>query len=167
MAADKTESQWRLAAGSMAIVGSVAEVSGAMLEKVPMSANRVAVGLRSVFKPSLLKATARWLGAAGGIIMAAWDGVKAWDEFHKDHNFVAGGYAASSILGIIITYGFWASWNPVALVILVAIFALTAWLLEKYKDNKLQSWLEQCVFGNGDHYKTAQMEQQEFALAVK
>jgi hypothetical protein len=138
-----------------------------MLEKVPMSTSRIAIGMRTLITPKGLLITARWLGAAGGVIMAGWDTWKAREEMTKGHTTVAWLYRGSAALGIAITIGFWFSWNPLIMVILVAGFALVAWLLEKYKDNKLQSWLEQCVFGNGEHYKTAQMEQQEFALAIK
>ena len=53
MAADKTEAQWRLAAGGMAIAASICEVSGAMMEKMPIMSGRVAMGLRTVIKPEI------------------------------------------------------------------------------------------------------------------
>jgi hypothetical protein len=168
MAADKTEAKWRLAAGGMAIAASVCEVSGAMLEKMPITSGRVAMGLRTVIKPRYLLSFARWLGAAAGVIMAGWDAYKAWDEtFNKGNITVGAMYGASSILGLVLTWGFLASWNPLILIILVAGFVLVAWLLEKYKENKLQSWLEQSIFGKGEHYPNAQLEQQEFAQAIK
>ena len=97
----------------------------------------------------MLNLASRVLGAAGGVIMAAWDVLKAFEAFQKGQTGVGFLFVGSAILGIAVTIGFMFAWNPLLMVILVASFVLVAWLLEKFKDNKIQTWMEQCIFGEG------------------
>ena len=57
--------------------------------------------------------------------MAGWDLWDAHKEAAKGHATVAWLYRGSAVLGLALTLGFWFSWNPLLLVILVA--GLTFW----------------------------------------
>lgn len=167
MAADKTEAWSRLAAGALAIVGSVCEISGLALEKVPSFASETSAGIRALLAPQRLLLASRVLGVVAGVIMAGWDFWKGVEAIEQHKLSLGGLYFSSTILGLAVTYGFLVSWNPLVLVVLVAAFVFIAWLLEKYKDNKLQSWLERCIFGKSEQYSNAALEQREFTLALK
>lgn len=167
MAADEFEAWSRLAAGMLSIAGTVCEVGDAMMPKLPRYASSLAAGKTWPKLLPFLEGAGRVLGVMGGLIMAAWDLYKAYDELKKGNRVVATLYVGSFALGLAVTIGFFLSWNPVLMLILVACLVLVAWLLETYKDNKLQSWLEQCIFGKGAHYASAELERREFALALK
>lgn len=168
MAADKTESRSRLAAGALAIAGSVCEVSAAVVGKLPEFASVAARGASSWrIAHTFLGVAGKALGALGGAIMAWQDYKKGQEEAAKGHSGVAWLYRGSAALGVIVTIGFLCLWHPVLMIVLVAAFVVVAWFLEKLKDNKLQSWLEQCIFGTGTHYSDAKLEMDEFELALK
>lgn len=168
MAADKTESRSRLAAGALAIAGSVCEVSAAVVGKLPGFASAAARGASSWrVAHALLGVAGKALGVIGGVIMAGWDFAKGVDAAVKGQIGTAALYFGSALLGAVVTIGFLLLWNPVLMIVLVAAFVLVAWFLEKLKDNKLQSWLEQCIFGKGTHYPDAKLEMDEFELALK
>ena len=167
MAADKTESRSRLAAGALAIAGSVCEVSAAVVGKLPGFASSIARGSSSWGATKVLAAMGKILGVFGGWLMAGLDIWKAYLEFQRDNLGVMGLYIGSAALGFVIAWGFAALWHPVLMIVLVAAFVVVAWFLEKLKDNKLQSWLEQCIFGKGTHYPDAKLEMDEFELALK
>lgn len=168
MAADRTESRSRLAAGALAIAGSVCEVSAAVVGKLPGFASTAARGASWWSAAAkVLTVAGKALGALGGAIMVWWDHSKAQEEAAKGHTGIAWLYRGSAVLGAIVTIGFLWLWHPIVMIVLVAALVLVAWFLEKYKDNKLQSWLEQCVFGKGTHYPDAKLEMDEFELALK
>jgi hypothetical protein len=53
--------------------------------------------------------------------------------------------------------------------VLVVLLFGVAYLIEIYKDNKVQDWLERCVFGiapKADHYPNSKKEMAELKLAI-
>ena len=167
LATDKAESRWRLTAGALAIIGSVAEVTGKVIEGLPKFAAAEAAGATWAIAPRMLNLASRALGGIGGAIMAIWDFMKGQEAIEKGQIGVGWLYRASGVLGLVVTAGFLFSWNPLLMVMLVAAFVLVAWLLEKFKDNKIQTWLEQCIFGTGKHYYSFEDEMKEYELAIK
>lgn len=168
LAADKNEARWRLGAGVLAISGSILEISGAATSKLPRFTEIPAEGLLRVSKSEVLALSGRVLGALGGVIMAGWDLWKAYDEGVNKKNWGIGAlFLGSAALGGLAALGFFLVWNPLTMVILVAALVILTLFLEKYKDNKIQTWLEQCIFGKGKRYDDAKMEMDEFALALK
>ena len=167
MAGDKVESKWRLRAGGVAIAATLIEITGAAVKKLPAFSSTLTRGTLGLLSAERLLLVSRVLGVAGGVIMAFWDSKKAWEEWGKGHVQVAGLYAVSASLGLAVTIGFFFSWCPLVMIVLVGCLVLVAWYLEKKKDNKLQSWLEQCIFGKGERYATSKLELDELNLALK
>jgi hypothetical protein len=52
------------------------------------------------------------------------------------------------------------------LILLVVTFVLVAYWLETTKDNAIQSWLENCIFGIGNTYKDGNFEMKELSRAL-
>jgi hypothetical protein len=167
MAADKTEARWRLRAQGLAIVASMCEIMGAAVDRLPALSAGLARGTGGLVTAERLLGIGRGLGALGGIIMAFWDARKAWEESQKGHTPVASLYLGSAALGLVVTIGFASMWNPLLLTLLVLALVTVTWILEKVKDNKLQSWLEQCIFGKAPNYPDSQTEMAAFELALK
>ena len=167
LAADQSESRGRLIAGALAIAGTVCEVGEKAIGKLPTFVSAAAEGLRWGHVPQYLGVAGKALGALGGVIMAGWDFYKASESFQEGEAKVGLLFVGSGVIGALVTYGFLSAWNPLLMLVLMAVFVLVAVFLEKYKDNKLQSWLEQCVFGRGKHYVDAQIEMKEFEISLK
>lgn len=168
LAADKNEARWRMGAGVLAVGGSVLEIAGAATSKLPRFTEVPTQGLWRLSASESLALGGRVLGAVGGLIMAVWDARKAYDEGINKKNWGVGAlYLGSAVLGGIAAIGFFMVWNPLLMIVLVAALVIVTLILEKVKDNKLQTWLEQCVFGKGQRYGDAKLEMDEFALALK
>jgi hypothetical protein len=167
MAADKTEARWRLRAQGLAIAATVCEITGAAVDRLPALSAALARGTGGLVTAERLLGIGRGLGALGGVIMAFWDLKKAWEEHQRGQDLVAGLYLGSAVLGLALTIGFLYVLNPFLLAFLAMALVTVTWALEKVKDNKLQSWLEQCIFGKAPNYPDSQVEMAEFELALK
>jgi hypothetical protein len=167
MAADKTEARWRLRAQGLAIAATVCEITGAAVDRLPVFSAALARGTGGLATAATFLKIGRRLGALGGIIMAFWDLKKAWQESQRGKGLVASLYLGSAVLGLTLSIGFLLALNPFLLASLVISLVTVTWALEKVKDNKLQSWLEQCIFGRAPNYPDSQLEMAEFKLALK
>lgn len=180
---DKAEAQWRLGAGSLAVVGTIAEVIGTAIGNAAQANLRWAQGLKVVNVGWFLRTfTGKVLGTIGAAIMAVWDGMKAVEEAKKDNFEIASLYLASAGFGLAVAFcltfdagmkaagavGMWLGLGgamPIV-VLLVAAFLVTAYFLETSKDNAIQSWLENCIFGIGNSYKDGELEMKELKKAL-
>jgi hypothetical protein len=104
--------------------------------------------------------------------MAAMDFKKASQVSQEKQYGLAWAYRASGVLGIsaalLIGWGTYAGATGIGLVLVVLFFGV-AYLIEIYKDNKVQDWLERCVFGiapKADHYPNSKKEMAELKLAI-
>lgn len=167
----------------MELLGTIAEVIGTAIGNAAQANLRWAQGLKVVNVGWFLRTfTGKVLGTIGAAIMAVWDGMKAVEEAKKDNFEIASLYLASAGFGLAVAFcltfdagmkaagavGMWLGLGgamPIV-VLLVAAFLVTAYFLETSKDNAIQSWLENCIFGIGNSYKDGELEMKELKKAL-
>lgn len=174
MAQDKTDAAVRLGAGIAAIAGTMAEVSGHALQKLPEFFPRMGEGMRRlVGVGKALQFSGRILGLVGAVVVAVMDGVKGFEEYQRGEYGMMKLYFASAVTGTVLGYLLFisASLGPVGIVVLVVTliaFIVITVLIEKNKDNKLQEWLSRCLWGTAaDKYNDIAFEEQQLAAAFK
>jgi hypothetical protein len=165
MSHEAKEASWRLQAGTMAFWGTVGDVAGQGLEKATPYIPRFGRGFAS-----FIASSAQWLGKRAGFvgawIMAGWDVTKAWESGVKGQYGMAALYLSSSFLGAYIGYLALAGMIPFAgWIAILALIGITL-LIEFFKDNKIQEWLENGYWGK-KQYKTADDELKQLEMAVR
>ncbi|MDI1258278.1 hypothetical protein [Aquabacterium sp.] len=166
MAHEKGEALQRMAAGMMALGGTMGELFALGLSKLPLLSSR--------FGPSLV-AKAEWLGLGGRVVgfigamvMAGWDFYHAYKENQKGNAGMAFLYGTSAIFGVGLAVAMWLGFTGFGL-ILLGILIVIAVAIEYFKNNKVQDWLERCLWGtakNAERYKTLEEEMAEFKKAT-
>lgn len=167
MSHEAKEASWRLQAGTLAFWGTVADVAGQglALEKTAAYIPKFGRGFASFIANS-----AQWLGKRAGFIgawiMAGWDFIKGIDSAIKGQFGMMALYFASSGLGFYIGYLAVAGLIPFAgWIAILALIGITL-LIELFKDNKVQEWLENGYWGR-KQYKTADDELKQLEMAVR
>ncbi|MDI1258280.1 T6SS effector BTH_I2691 family protein [Aquabacterium sp.] len=163
MAQEKAETHQRLRAGQVALAGTITELVGTGLGKVVVVIPR--------FGPGLAKA-AEWialggrvLGLCSALVMAGWDLLQARENYRKGHPGIALAYVGSAILGGLVAAVLWFGWTGIGL-ILIGLLMVVACIIEYVKNNKLQDWLERCLWGRGsERYKTLEEEMAQLKAA--
>lgn len=166
MSHQQAEADMRMAAGVMAFGGGIAELTGMGLEKAaPLFARRA----RQI---ELLSTGAKFLGKglgiAGGLVMAYWD-LKASDAAETEGQYgLARMYTASAALGVGAALALMFGWTGVGLILVGLLISVTV-LIEFFKDNKVQDWLERCAWGKGpgQRYPTVEVSMRELDLALQ
>ena len=109
--------------------------------------------------------------------MAVWDGIRGWQEIQEGNGWVGGLFFASGASSLI-AMGMFAGWFGTAVaglsttgigIVLVVLVIAIAILIEIFKDNKIQDWMERCYFGKFDEdgrYHDPKRELNELKLAL-
>lgn len=162
---EQKEAQQRLWAGIAAFTGTISETVGQGLEKIQHIVPRYAAGFR--WAGTLLKLAGKTVGIAGALIMAWWDFLKAVDAKHEKQYSLMWAYGGSAVLGLAAAAALLAGWTGVGL-ILVALLIAVAVFIEYFKDNKIQDWLERCVWGHGPapRYRDVKEEMEQLRIAA-
>ena len=157
---EKSETQMRMRAGVMALGGTIAELTGMGMEKIVRVVPRFARGVTHVLA-RWLKLLGRLVGIAGGLIMAWWDvslGRKMSAEGRSGLAFLYFSSAAIG-LGIALVLVSTSALASLTCLILAALMIAITVLIEYLKDDKVQDWLERCVWGVGGYEKFASAEE--------
>ncbi len=140
---ERMEAKLRMVAGIGSLAGTTAETVGKALE------NYFAQRPGGLSVANRLVVVGRVTTAAAGVVMAVLDGVKGVQELLDGSHAVGALYVISAGLGFAVLYFAGSSstlpgigWIAAVLLIGVAVF------IELLKDNKLQDWLERCLWGN-------------------
>jgi hypothetical protein len=168
MEGDKSEAGWRLAAGCLALSGTLIESLGVVFKNMappPLPNARFLSGRALAGKALVLGGKA--LGLVGGVIMGVWDFIKMFEEFSKKNNNTAWLFAASGTLGIAVAVMFAFGIFNVFTLLAVAAFLITAYFLEKAKSTAIQTWLENSIFGSINIYTDGEKEMKEYKLAIQ
>ncbi len=163
---EKSEAQKRLWAGTMALIGTISEAVGHGVGKMAQHVPKFAQSWTR-YGAIFLKGLGKTLGIAGAVLMAAMDLKQAAEARAAGQTGMVWLYGTSALVGVLAAVAFAASWTGVGL-ILVAILMIGALCIEYFKDNKVQDWLERCVWGKGPdpQYKTLEEEMQELKVAT-
>ena len=165
MSHEADEASWRLRAGVVAFGGTIAEMAGVGLEKMGKISFRF--GRQFGFLGETLGKVGRFAGIAGAVLMAGFDGWNFYKNLRDGNTGIAFLYLSSAVVGGLIVGALLLSWTGIG-ILLVAILIAISILIEIFKNNKVQDWLERCVWGKNskDRYQTLDQERQQFKLAI-
>ena len=165
MANDKSEAQWRLRAGVVALGGTIVEQLGNGLTKLAAIAPRLGAGLKWVGQ--LFSLGGRIVGLGGALIMAAWDAKQAVTNMNEGNRGAGIAYAVSAAVGLGVAGCLLVGWTGIGLILVLLLMAVAV-LIEYIKDNKMQEWLKRCVWGKltTERYPDAEVEIRELRLAT-
>jgi hypothetical protein len=167
MSHEAQEATWRLRAGTTALVGTITELSGLALEKMGVkTVLKMGKGLE-VLATDGIKVIGKGLGIAGAVVMAGFDiyqGISNWREGNRGVGVL---YGISGMAGLAAAVFLAAGATGVGLV-LVLILVAVGFLIESMKDNKVQDWLERCIWGTAlsNRYQNSFDEMAELKSAL-
>ena len=164
MAHEKDEAAWRLRAGLGALGGTIAELIGKAMGELGTVIPRFGQGWIAL-GGSLLTIFGKTAGIGGALIMAWWDWRQAKANFAEGNTGAGIAYVTSAGLGLA-TAGVLLFGPPLIGLVLVVLLLAVAVLIEYFKDNKVQDWLERCVWGKSQHYPNVETEMRELRLAT-
>lgn len=172
---EANENIWRYRTGVVALAGTLAETTGRWSESAASTGSRYAVRIERTIG-TWLRAGGKALGIGAGVVIAVWD-VKRGRQEVQEGNAVGYLYFASAGATILAmaAFGGWLGASIAGLsatgvgIVLVVLAVVIAVLIEVFKDNKVQDWLERCYFGvfdPGDRYQDLVLEMNELETAV-
>lgn len=163
---EKSEAQHRLRAGTLALIGTITEVVGTGTSKMTQYVPKLAQSWTR-YGSTFLKYAGKGLGIAGAVIMAAMDAKQVQEARAAGQTGMAWLYGTSAVAGVLAAAAFAFGWTGFGL-ILVGVLMIIALCIEYFKDNKVQDWLERCVWGKGPDtpYKTFEEEMTELKAAT-
>jgi hypothetical protein len=172
MAHETEEVRWKRRAAWMGFLGTVTETTMIAVGKMPPLALRSAQGLtaaRAVLQgAALFKWAGKFAGAAAGIIVAFTDYKHAEEEASQGNMGLAILYGASALTGAVLAVGLLAGFvtGGIAIVLLIVLVALAV-VIELFKDNKIQDWLERTLWGiEGDRHGSMEAEMRQLEVAI-
>jgi hypothetical protein len=161
MTHETEEVKWKLCAAWMGLAGTIVETTSVAVGKMPALTLRAAHGITAarlaVWAAGGLKIVGRAAGALAGVIVAITDAQHAWEERQQKNWGMFTLYAASAGVGAVLAFGVGLGLltGGVAIVLFIVLVALAV-LIELFKDNKIQDWLERTLWGiEGDAYRTS------------
>jgi len=162
----KSESLRRVYAQSAQLIGAAAAAIEVGLTKFVIPIMQYGRGVVSIFK-SLAGFAGKLFGIGGSLAMGLWDLWRAGTELSEKNYSGTIAFAVSGALGIAATVLLaigWTGWG------LLAVIALIAWsfIMSHLIDNKLQDWLERCVWGSltQKRYNDLTLELDELKVAA-
>lgn len=167
MAHEANENAWRYSTSIAALAGTLAETTGKWSKSAATVGNRLARSMERYIGKAL-RVIGKGIGIGAGVVMAVWDFVRGWKEIQEGDGVVGWLYIGSGVLGLsaMVAFGLAATGVGIVLVVLVIVIAV---LIEVFKDNKVQDWLERCYFGRfepAERYQNAELEMSELNIAV-
>ncbi|WP_284337935.1 T6SS effector BTH_I2691 family protein [Comamonas sp. NoAH] len=173
MAHEKNENQGRYLAGCAALAGTLADTIDKWSTSAAEAGSRAGRFIQK-YCSRVLQYAAKALGFVAGAAMTIWDSYRGYQEFKEGNYAVAWLYAGSATVSLVAVLSFTklgalifgAAATGVG-IILVVLAVLIAVLIEIFKDNKIQDWLERCYFGLFDKYSDLNIEMQELDIALK
>lgn len=167
MSHDATEATWRLRAGTSALVGTITELSGSALEKMGVKA-MLKLGKGLEFSGTrLLQGFGKALGIAGAMVMAWFDWQKGEEAAAEGQHGIKWAYRASAAMGLLAAACLLLGATGIGLILVAAVIVIGLFI-EYNKDNKVQDWLERCVWGKGPsvRYQTKDEEIAQLKVAL-
>lgn len=174
MAHEANENQWRFHTALAGLAGTLAETTGKWSKSAATVGSRYAIRLEQTIG-RWLRIGGKALGIVAGVVMAIWDGVRGWQEIREGNGvgWLYIGSAAGSLVATVMFTGWAATLLGIGVatgigIILVVLVIVIAVLIEVFKDNKVQDWLERCYFGiEDDRYQDLELELKELKIALE
>lgn len=151
------EATWRLRAGVVAFAGTLTEMAGMGVEKLAIVLPRLGRGLSIAGRA--LQIIGKGAGLAGALVMAWLDWQKGDEAAAEGQHGLKWVYRASAAVGVLAAAAILFGWTGIGLLLFGILIAVTL-VIELFKDNKLQDWLERCVWGKGPAPRYASGEEE-------
>ncbi|WP_321817339.1 MULTISPECIES: T6SS effector BTH_I2691 family protein [unclassified Paraburkholderia] len=169
LAVHQNEMRRRVYTQGLAIFGAVADAIEGGLTRLSITGVRLGQAAMKA-GAKIFSMVGRIVGVAAGIMMAAWDGWRAYEEHKAGHNGAAAAYAVSGLLGAAATVLLFIGWTGWGLLV-VGFMVAWAFVMALLVNNKIQDWLELTYWGRAKNaqlkYKTSEMEMQQLDVAIK
>ena len=162
----QSETVRRIYAQGAQVIGAAAGVIELGLKKIPSTGIKFGQGIAMTGR--LFRLVGRGFGVGGSLFMAVWDFGRAYSEFQEANTPGMAAYLVSGLLGgaatILLAIG-WTGWG----LIIVAAMIAWAFIMPLLVDNKLQDWLERCLWGKlvGQRYGDLDIEMKELKAALQ
>ncbi|QOW24777.1 T6SS effector BTH_I2691 family protein [Lysobacter sp. H23M47] len=178
MSHKRSENNWRFRSSVAAIVGGVGNLIHDGVVAGGKAGNIRLAKAASTYWVKVLGVVSRGIGVVAAGIVAVIDARSAWREYQRGNAGMVWLYALSAAtgLGAALLFGgafgaliFGVSATGVGLILVVIGIAI-ALLVEFFKTDELQDWLERCLFGAldaGRRYQDLNEEMKQFGLAMK
>jgi hypothetical protein len=164
----QTEKNWYGGVNSQSSIRLSASWGGVSGGAIELSAGTIKYGmLRATGVVSswvnVLANFGKYLGIIGGVIIACCDFYEFIEQLKQRHKELFILYALSGTLGLVAAVAIAASWVVVGLIVAMMMIAV-AFLIEYYKPNDLQKWLEKTLWGKvpDGNYTSAEEEAEEY-----
>nr|WKF57900.1 hypothetical protein HUO10_002394 [Paraburkholderia busanensis] len=169
LAVHQSEMRRRVYTQGLAIFGAIADAIEGGLTRLSVAGVRLGqAALETGIK--IFGVVGRAVGVIAGIMMAAWDGWRAYEESKAGHTAAAGAYAASALLGAAATVLLFIGWTGWGLLV-VGLMVAWAFVMTLLVNNKVQDWIELTYWGKSKDtqakYKTSEIEMQQLEVATK
>ncbi len=175
MVHERASNRNRFITGVAGMTGMLSDFFGDWIERAAAAGSRLGIRLNSTFGWAL-RAGGKVLGLGAGVVMAALDLYAGFKEYSEGNRAIAFLYVASAVSSVAALVAF-SSLGPLIFgaaatgigVVLVVIVIVIAILIEVFKDNKIQDWLERCSFGNlaNERYADGEVEMAQLKLAIE
>jgi hypothetical protein len=169
LAVHKTEMLARVYTQGLYIVGATADALESGLTRLSVSGVRLGQATMKA-GAEIFGVIGRVVGVVAGMLMAAWDGWRAYEEHKAGHNGAAAAYGVSAILGAAATVLLCIGWTGWGLLV-VGLIIIWAFVMTLLVNNKIQDWLELTYWGKTKKgqvkYQTMEIEMQQLDVATK
>ncbi|WP_133490783.1 T6SS effector BTH_I2691 family protein [Alcanivorax sp. 24] len=168
MAHEANENSRRYGTAVAGLIGTLGETVGKWSESAAQADARLARIIEK-YVGKALRVIGRGLGITTGVAMAVFDFYRG-DQEMEEGNFTAGRlFQLSGALSVGAMFAFWLGATGIGIVLVVLVIVIAV-LIEIFKDNKIQDWLERCYFGKfdeRDRYQALETELAELDVALK
>ena len=177
MAHELNENKRRYTVGCAALAAIVADTTGKWLENAAAAGSKLAQRLNR-YVGVFFRGLGKLLGLGSGMAMAVLDVYRGYQELSEGDFGIGILYIASGVMSAAAALIFTGYLQVTLLalsstgigIILVALVVIVSVLIEVFKDNKLQDWLERCYFGKFDkakQYSNLEIEMKQLELALE
>lgn len=155
-------SQW------MQISGAYAAAVGRGAELVGNTRLRLARSIRLNSIGQVVRGLGKTLGIFGAVLMAGFDAHQGFIEAGQGNKWRSAGYFGAAFLGVVLLIAVWIGATGVGLIAAVVLIGASV-LLDYFKPDKIQLWLERCFeWGRlaDQRFPDERMERRELNLAL-
>lgn len=152
----------------MQVTGAYTAAVGRGMELVGNTRLRLAKSLRLRSIGQVARVFGKFLGIFGAVVMAGLDTHRGFIEASQGNRWRSAGYFAVGFMGVMVVAALWFGATGVGLIVVVVLIAASL-LLDYFKPDNMQLWLERCYeWGRlvEQRYRDERTEKRELDLAL-
>ncbi|WP_176493139.1 T6SS effector BTH_I2691 family protein [Cobetia sp. 5-25-4-2] len=156
------EMQWRFNSSIITIIGGISELTSKGLNAIKVGGYlRVRRGFVVTFD-----IFGRVFGAIGAWILAGWDGMNALNEAKRGNGWLSFLYFLSTLSGIGLGFAL-IMVSLEAIAFLFAVGLLLSILISVFSIEDTQNWLNHCLYGQADRFKSISASDKELSNVLE